>query len=138
MDFSTVDLALLSLTRRRPPLPDEVIDLSSRLSSLFLSASHDDDDDAEYVRGALRLVELGSTTPPDADAAAEDDDDDAGRGDGVVRWEPLAVGLRLIVDYLADRTEELRPPGGRGVYADGPRIPECSQNIVSQLRSCFS
>ena len=117
MDFSTVDLALLSLTRRRPPLPDEVINLSSRLSSLFLSASHDDDDDAEYVRGALRLVELGSTTSPDA--AAEDD-----AGDGVVRWEPLAVGLRLIVDYLTDRTEELRPPGGRGVYADGPRIPE--------------
>ena len=89
MDFSTVDLALLSLTRRRPPLPDEVLDLSSRLSSLFLSASHDDDDDddAEYVRGALRLVELGSTTP---DAAAEDDDAAGGgvaSGGSLSRWD---------------------------------------------------
>ena len=32
----------------------------------------------------------------------------------------------MIVDYLTDRTEESRPPGGgsMGVYADGPRIPE--------------
>ncbi|KAL3784515.1 hypothetical protein ACHAW5_005278 [Stephanodiscus triporus] len=117
MDFSTVDLALSSLARRRPPLSTEVLDLSARLSSLLPSHDDDDDDEAEYVRGALRLVELGSIV-------------DGGGGGTAVRWEPMAVGLRLIVDYLSDRTSELRvpssscrPPGG-GVYADGPRVPE--------------
>lgn len=122
MDFSTVSLALTSLSRRTPPLSDEVLRLSSRLSSLVVSSSsssssNDDavvqrgeEEDGEYVTGALRLIELNSN--------------DNGQ-QVVVRWEPLAVGLLLLVDYLSNRTQELSPPSASpGVYADGPRIPE--------------
>jgi hypothetical protein len=138
MDFSTVDLALSSLTRRHPPLSNEVIDLSSRLKSLHLrsssSSSSSIDDDGEYVRGALRLIELGSTSSRSGGVAAGEGATSTsttiatvttdGVG-GVVRWESLAVGLRLVVDYLDRRTGELRPHEV-GVYADGPRIPEIS------------
>ena len=96
----------------------------------------------EYARGILRLIELGSSgvTNNNKDDGNNDDDGDK------VRWEPLAVGLRLVVDYLEQRTAELpRPPaspdgeddedegtglgtGGGGVYAEGPRIPKIAHS----------
>lgn len=131
MDFSTVSLALTSLSRRTPPLSDEVLRLSSRLSSLVVSsssASNDnvivgrgEEEDGEYVTGALRFIELGSSSSNVANGNGQEQQ----QQQVVVRWEPLAVGLLLLVDYLSNRTQELSPPStSPGVYADGPRIPE--------------
>lgn len=145
MDFSEVDRALASLSRRQPPLPNEVLDLSNRLLELFVTLSslttgnksdpdlHEND---EYTKGILRLIDLGSSA-----------------SSSFVRWEPLAVGLRLVVDYLERKTNALpKVPvgvglgeeveedddnneedegtglgtGGGGVYAEGPRIPKIS------------
>jgi len=141
MDFSTVDRALTSLSRRHPPLPAEVLDLSSHLLD-FLSSPDGLSENTVYARGILRLVELGS------DSSSGGSNNDSGiitNGDTKVRWEPLAVGLRLVVDYLEKRTGELPKrsrgsgsdededegtglgTGGGGVYADGPRIPKIAQ-----------
>jgi len=128
MDFSTVDRALISLSRRQPPLPNEVIDLSKNLLKLLQSSSPQDvnlSDNLDYAKGILQLIELGSSTNTN------------------IRWEPLAVGMRLIVDYLEKRTDELPNlnideeeeedegtglgTGGGGVYAEGPRIPKIAQ-----------
>ena len=136
MDFSTVDRALISLSRRQPALPDEVLNLSTHLLELLPSENLAEND--EYARSIIRLIELGS----DSDTAA-------------VRWEPLAVGLRLIVDYLEKRTSELPRSalsstatdeagdfndedegtglgtGGGGVYAEGPRIPKTAAETAA-------
>jgi len=143
MDFSGVDRALSSLSRRQPPLPAEVLDLSSRL--LELLPSQELYENEEYAKGILRLMDLGSTT-----ATAEEGEGGAAVAAGVVRWEPLAVGLRLVVDYLEKKTNALPKvvaihgeeeeeddddddeedegtglgTGGGGVYAEGPRIPK--------------
>mmetsp|Transcript_24365 Transcript_24365/g.51022 ORF Transcript_24365/g.51022 Transcript_24365/m.51022 type:complete len:949 (+) Transcript_24365:84-2930(+) len=160
MDFSTVERALVSLSRRHPPLSPEVLDLSKRLldllqSSLSSSATtatsttstttsdveHSSSiaESNEYATGILTLISVGEST-----ASPQDQQ----------RWEPLAVGLRLVVDYLEQRTKELPRPllpnkhgsdngeeedddddeeedegtglgtGGGGVYAEGPRIPK--------------
>jgi hypothetical protein len=140
MDFSGVDRALSSLSRRQPPLPAEVLDLSSRL--LELLPSQDLYENKEYAKGILRLMELGSAT---ATASTEE-----WGAAATVRWEPLAVGLRLVVDYLEKKTNSLPKvvaipgeeeeeeedyeeeedegtglgTGGGGVYAEGPRIPK--------------
>ncbi|KAL7444969.1 hypothetical protein ACHAXM_010990 [Skeletonema potamos] len=137
MDFSTVDRALTSLSRRQPALPDEVLNLSKHLLDLLQSENLAENDD--YARSITRLVELGSGSSSDA----------------AVRWEPLAVGLRLIVDYLAKRTDELPQSallsaaadeagdyndedegtglgtGGGGVYAEGPRIPKTAAETAA-------
>ena len=143
MDFSTVDRALTSLSRRHPPLSNEVIDLSQSLLKLLQQNNLDDlSDNEEYARGILRLIELGSNV-------TTKNGDDKIDTSAVVRWEPLAVGMRLVVDYLEKRTGELPAfqvsgapnnnntvyddeedegtglgTGGGGVYAEGPRIPK--------------
>ena len=98
MDFSTIDRALLSLNRRHPPLLPNVIDLSKSLVSLVSSSdayvAH-----PEYVSGIIGLLSQGD------------------------RWEPLAVGLCLAVDCIESHATDLADED-RGVYADGPRIPE--------------
>mmetsp|Transcript_20102 Transcript_20102/g.37851 ORF Transcript_20102/g.37851 Transcript_20102/m.37851 type:complete len:622 (-) Transcript_20102:1635-3500(-) len=155
MDFSTVDRALSSLSRRHPPLSVEVIELSTQLSEAISSEGISGVDvglvaplseNESHARGILRLVELGSG---DGEMTATTTNEDGETKDGenkpIARWEPLAVGLRLIVDYLQKRTGELPPPpprtdgcgndddedegtglgtGGGGVYAEGPRIPK--------------
>ena len=100
MDFSTIDRALLSLSRREPPLPDELLDLSNSLSALTTTSPHYVSND-DYIAGILRLVSTSE------------------------RWEPLAVGLCLAIDCIERHTANLHQDNTpRGVYADGPRIPE--------------
>lgn len=165
MDFSTVDRALASLPRRRPPLPGEVLNLSGRMLDLLALAGRGDcdgvdatagdksddggnDNDVEYVRGMLRMIDLGggSGFGSGATGFAEEGAEGVGAEAGPTppRWEPLAVGLRLAVDYL-ERTTAALPrstgeddhdeeddddegtglgTGGGGVYAEGPRVPE--------------
>ena len=125
MDFSTVDRALISLSRRQPSLPNDVIDLSKTLLNLLQSTQDVNlSDNLDYANGILQLVELGSANTN-------------------IRWETLAVGMRLIVDYLERCSEELPKlnvddeeeedegtglgTGGGGVYAEGPRIPKIAQ-----------
>ena len=139
MDFSTVDLALSSLSRRHPALSDEVLNLSKHLLELLQSDNNLAEND-DYAQSITRLIELGSGSCSDTTTA---------------RWEPLAVGLRLIVDYLAKRTDELPPSallsaatyeagdyndedegtglgtGGGGVYAEGPRIPKTAAEAAA-------
>ena len=148
MDFSTVDRALTSLSRRHPPLSNEVIDLSQSLLQLLQQQNFDDlSDNEEYARGILRLIELGSAVS-DCNVTTTNGDDKIDTSSAVVRWESLAVGMRLVVDYLEKRTGELPAvqvvsgapsnnvyddeedegtglgTGGGGVYAEGPRIPK--------------
>ena len=127
MDFSTVDRALISLSRRQPPLPNDVIDLSKQLLNPLQTQDVNLSDNFDYANGILQLIELGTSSSNNTN----------------IRWEPLAVGMRLIVDYLEKRTEELPNlnideeeeedegtglgTGGGGVYAEGPRIPKIAQ-----------
>jgi len=139
MDFSTVDRALTSLSRRQPALPDEVLNLSTHLLELLSSENLAENDD--YARSIIRLIELGSASTSSSGTS--------------VRWEPLAVGLRLIVDYLEKRTTEIPRSaqlsaatdeagdyndedegtglgtGGGGVYAEGPRIPKTAAETAA-------
>lgn len=134
MDFSTVDRALTSLSRRHPPLPNEVLDLSNRLLELLSTTGDGLSENVEYAHGILRLIEVGGGSGGGSDA-------NNGKETAALRWEPLAVGLRLVLDYLEQRTGELPVSvnhdsedddedegtglgtGGGGVYAEGPRIP---------------
>ena len=93
MDFSTVERALSSLPRRHPPLPADVLDRSARL--LSLRGQCGGDGDVEYVDGILWLAS-GDAGPTGGDAGA-----------GPPRWETLAVGLRMAVDYLEVRADGL-------------------------------
>ena len=70
MDFSTVDRALASLSRRHPPLPTEVLDLSSQLLDL-LKTGGSLAENVEYANGIMRLIEVGSGSGT-ADAANND------------------------------------------------------------------
>jgi hypothetical protein len=140
MDFSTVERALSSLSRRQPALPDEVLNLSNDMLRMLQAESEEGNNLAkndEYAHNIVRLIEFGN----DKGSGANVSD-----GSSSVRWEPLAVGLRLIVDYLEKRTIELPQSamaatdeagdyddedegtglgtGGGGVYAEGPRIPK--------------
>lgn len=150
MDFSTVDRALASLSRRRPLLPPESISISNRLSELLRDAEKNDAtndggggiaDSAEYVSLTLKLIRWG--------------EQEVAEGSTTERWEPSAVGMLLAADYLEHRASELLEErrskdksagnndegcdsdddgdddegtglgtGGGGVYADGPRIPQ--------------
>ena len=146
MDFSTVDRALASLSRRHPPLPTEVLDLSSHLLKLLKSGGSLAEN-TEYANGIMRLIEVGSGSGT-ADAANNDNSEATSK----VRWEPLAVGLRLVVDYLEQRTRELPAhdgldgedddeedegtglgTGGGGVYAEGPRIPKIDHQNATTI-----
>ena len=140
MDFSTVERAIISLSRRKPALSDEVLNLSKRLSELLQLENLAENDD--YARSITSLIELGGG-------------DTNGSSDSKVRWEPLAVGLRLSVDYLENRTNELPRSarlsavsdeasdeddegtglgtGGGGVYAEGPRIPKTEVETAAAM-----
>ena len=148
MDFSTVDRALTSLSRRRPPLSNEILDLSAELLKILQSSGENNNNDAqsenvEYAHKILQLIELGTTTS--STTTNSNNTDKTTNQSTIIRWEPLAVGMRLIVDYLEKRTEELPPTtttiddeeedegtglgtGGGGVYAEGPRIPKIAQS----------
>ena len=124
MDFSTVDRALTSLSRRHPPLSNEVIDLSQSLLQLLQQQNFDDlSDNEEYAREILRLIELGSAVS-DCNVTTTNGDDKIDTSSAVVRWESLAVGMRLVVDYLEKRTGELPAvqvvsgEPGKNVYDD--------------------
>lgn len=147
MDFSTIDRALTSLSRRQPPLPEPVLAVSQSLLALLSTNNETHNhlaESREYAHGILKLIELGSSK--------------AGSGDesSAVRWEPLAVGLRLTVDYLEKRTSELPTStstasnnqddddedegtglgtGGGGVYAEGPRIPKIADLQINGTSS---
>lgn len=113
MDFSTIERALLSLNRRHPPLPPNVIDLSKSLLSL-VSSSDAYVANSEYISGIIRLVSDGE------------------------RWEPLAVGLCLAVHCIESHATDLADEN-RGVYADGPRIPEMhASETASSVQSITS
>ena len=51
MDFSTIDRALLSLSRRHPPLPSPVLSLSSSLIDLIASKGDTYASDPAYIEG---------------------------------------------------------------------------------------
>ncbi|KAL9191093.1 hypothetical protein ACHAXT_000799 [Thalassiosira profunda] len=132
MDFSTVDRALASLPRRRPALPDAALGLAARLLEISSAAGAGSlAENEEYAQGILQLVALGGGRT-------------AGDSGEKARWEPLAVGLRMVVDYLERRAAELPKSisgdeeededegtglgtGGGGVYAEGPRVPKIAQ-----------
>ena len=101
MDFSTVERALSSLSRRQPALPDEVLNLSNDMFRMLQAESEEGNNLAkndEYAHNIVRLIEFGNDKGSGANVS---------EGSTSVRWEPLAVGLRLIVDYLEKRTIEL-------------------------------
>ncbi len=116
-----MDRALASLSRRQPPLSSVVLDLSKRLlellvltssSSSSLGNTADDDlyENEEYARGILRLMDLGSSSSSSSIAKTTGEEEISSSG-VVVRWEPLAVGLRLVVDYLEKKTNALPKKG---------------------------
>jgi hypothetical protein len=109
MDFSTIDRALFSLTRRHPPLPTDVLDLSKSLSAL-VSSSDAYVTNNDYISGIIALLSEGD------------------------RWEPLAVGLSLAVHCIESHASNLGDED-RGVYADGPRIPMTSSEGAASVQS---
>eukprot|EP00545_Synedropsis_sp_CCMP1620_P006796 CAMPEP_0119004190 /NCGR_PEP_ID=MMETSP1176-20130426/1004_1 /TAXON_ID=265551 /ORGANISM="Synedropsis recta cf, Strain CCMP1620" /LENGTH=772 /DNA_ID=CAMNT_0006955871 /DNA_START=8 /DNA_END=2326 /DNA_ORIENTATION=- len=98
MDFSTPERALESLTRRRPALSDDVIELAHTMSSLLKEKKTNDD---VYVEGCLSLLSSSTTSTN--------------------RWESLSVGLYLSTDLL-----QLSSDGKSVIYVDGPRVPSMS------------
>ncbi|KAL7486063.1 hypothetical protein ACHAW6_011669 [Cyclotella cf. meneghiniana] len=113
MDFSTIDRSLLSLTRRHPPLPPDVLELSNSLLNLLSANKDSNNNDAsspsvvtthrEYISGIQRLISFGGE-----------------------RWEPLAVGLCLAAHCIEHHVSSLCGYDAQqdgGVYAEGPRIP---------------
>ena len=118
MDFSSPSRALLSLERRRPALPDDILALSkpmfaaySKLSSNSSTTANGEELQQHYLNGIHALL-----TKPD------------------LRWEALAVGLYCGTGLL----EAQSPPAtvstttptntgsseeGTTVYMDGPRVP---------------
>jgi hypothetical protein len=102
---------LQSLPRRRPPLPDDILQAASVLLRNSSSNSNEGDDtnkaalpsNQEYLDAIYALI--------------HSDEDQ--------RWEGLAVGLLLATDILLEATAvQQRKAAAKAVYIDGPRVPE--------------
>ena len=100
MDFSSPSRALQSLPRRRPALPDEIL----QASQVLLNSNEADDEaktsDQDYLDSITALVHSDKE-----------------------RWEGLAVGLLLATDILIEAAASQQRKA-KAVYIDGPRVPE--------------
>ncbi len=97
MDFSSPSRALQSLSRRRPALPDDVLEAAQVLIANNKSLNH----------SALEAEQNSEKI----DFLIQAD---------IHRWESLAVGLLLGTEVLARAAEG---PNSSEVYIDGPRVP---------------
>lgn len=114
MDFSSPSRALLSLERRSPALPDDILAISKPMLTCWnkLSTNGGDENEnliREYLNGVHALL-LKSDS----------------------RWEALAVGLYCGTGLLELQTPEKESAGtpntDKTVYTEGPRVPTAHPN----------
>lgn len=98
MDFSSPIRALQSLERRRPALPDDIVDASKQL--VLWQGPSSSLPEEEYIAGVSTLLHSN----------AEE------------RWEGLAVGLLLATQILVQAAADQNAMAA--VYIDGPRVPD--------------
>jgi HEAT repeat len=98
MDFSSPTRALQSLPRRRPALPDDILNAAQ----VLLDSSNEETktSDQEYLDAITSLVHSDQE-----------------------RWEGLAVGLLLATDIIMEASAEQQRNKVKPVYIDGPRVP---------------
>ena len=122
MDFSSPTRALQSLPRRRPALPDEVLEAAQVLinnnKTGGASCSNETETEAgveKEAAAAAAAANLESIT-----LLVQSDEE---------RWESLAVGLLLATEVLVNAASA---QSGRGneVYIDGPRVPAEEKKIT--------
>lgn len=103
MDFSTDTRALHSLIQRKPPIENkEVLDVSK---SLLDFAHSEEIDSIDYSSKILLLTNLGVEG----------------------RWEALAVGLFMSINYLTALADIFNQEKGSlksHIYPEGPRVPD--------------
>mmetsp|Transcript_7759 Transcript_7759/g.11120 ORF Transcript_7759/g.11120 Transcript_7759/m.11120 type:complete len:852 (+) Transcript_7759:116-2671(+) len=102
MDFSSVERALKSLSRRQPALSDTTVQTSQALLQCIAERASNNSNDV-LLEGVLELLK-----------------DESNPG----RWEPLAVGLFLSTELLMASVQDQRQ-----VYVEGPRVPETSNKL---------
>ena len=118
MDFSSPSRALLSLDRRRPALPEELLAISKPMFTAYTKLTSTAADDAtlkqEYLDGVYALLTKTE-----------------------MRWEALAVGVYCGTALLEMQTPmtaspaagingteaSKNAPAATTVYMDGPRVP---------------
>lgn len=110
MDFSSPSRALLSLDRRRPALPEDILAISKPMFAAWtkISSSATNEEDRasltqQYLDGILTLLSQKD-----------------------LRWEALAVGLYCGTGLLEAQTpaeEKNDAEDKTTVYMDGPRVP---------------
>jgi len=97
MDFSSPSRALQSLPRRRPALPDDVLEAAQVLIANNKSLNQSAEEAEQNCENISFLIKSE-----------------------IDRWENLAVGLLLGTEVLARAAEG---PSSSEVYIDGPRVP---------------
>jgi HEAT repeat len=108
MDFSNPTRALQSLQRRRPALPEDILEAAS----VLLDEKHLQPDAETYLNAISALIH------------ADQD-----------RWEGLAVGLLLATQILV---EAAAADSHRAVYIEGPRVPEERKTDEDGRLACAS
>jgi hypothetical protein len=109
MDFSNPTRALESLQRRRPALPDKVL----QPARVLIHGTEVEPDPAKYLEAVSALIHA------DLD-----------------RWEGLAVGLLLATQILVEAAAA--DSNQAVVYIDGPRVPEEKKTNEGNHLSCTS
>lgn len=138
MDFSSPIRALQSLQRRRPVLPDDILDAAKVLLDSNPVATA-----AVHLPAIQTLIQSGSI------GRGHDAPDDvvvATAASSSNRWEGLAVGLLLATDILVEAATTnaataaaAAATGTDRVYVDGPRVPEekkTSDDVTNGRRAC--
>mmetsp|Transcript_2791 Transcript_2791/g.6110 ORF Transcript_2791/g.6110 Transcript_2791/m.6110 type:complete len:845 (+) Transcript_2791:164-2698(+) len=125
MDFSSPARALLSLQRRRPPLPDDVLSASKTL--MMKNGGDGVRHEQDYMAAVETLIRSFSSSSDGGGAGVggenkEEEQKDGGGDHKQQRWEGLAVGLLLATDILVKAADDNRI--AKRVYVDGPRVPE--------------
>ena len=100
MDFSSPTRALQSLPRRRPALPDDILQAAQVLLDSSGSSKETKTSEQEYLDAITTLVHSDKE-----------------------RWEGLAVGLLLATEILVE-AGAAQQKKAKPVYIDGPRVPE--------------
>lgn len=103
MDFSSSSRALSSLLRRQPTITNP--EIQNAAESLLKQVNESSETD-EYPSEILQLISSGI----------------------VDRWESLAVGMHLSIEYLSNvvkhASNDSNKSSSTAIYPDGPRIPE--------------
>ena len=118
MDFSSPTRALQSLPRRRPALPDEVLEAAQVLIKNNGNATNNETepDEKEAVENLESITFL-----------VQSDEE---------RWESLAVGLLLATEILV-KAAVAQSGVGNAVYIDGPRVP-AEEKTISEVEDAVT